>query len=305
MLAQQWGWLVVLSILWGGSFFFVGVAVQDVPTLTLVLCRVGLAALVLLAVVWFRKQPLPGSMWQWMPFVVMALLNNIFPFSLMVLGQSEIASGLASVLNATTPLWAVMLAHVFTADEKLSVGRVAGVVLGVVGVSILIGPAVFNGETASVFGMVCVLGGAMSYGFAGVWGRRLRTTPPLVSATCQLICSSLLLLPVALSIDQPWNLPVPSATVLLALAGLAVFSTAVAYLVFYHILTVSGSTNVMLVTLLIPVSSILLGAAFLNEVLLPQHFAGAGIIAAALILFDGRLPAFLVRSIRSWRHQAG
>jgi drug/metabolite transporter (DMT)-like permease len=291
----QWGWLIVLSVLWGGSFFFVGVAVDTVPTLTLVFVRVALAACVLVLVVAMTGKGLPRTFGAWMPFAVMALLNNIIPFNLIALGQSEIASGLASVLNATTPLWGVIIAHLFTTDEKMTGTRLGGVVLGLVGVGILMGPAVLEGRTSTVFGMLCVTCGAISYGFSGLWGRRLRETPALVTATAQLICSSIMLLPVALVIDQPWQLAMPGPPVLAALVGLAVLSTALAYIVFFHILSVSGGTNVMLVTLLIPVSSIFLGVLFLDEVLKPQHIIGALTIAAALIVFDGRAVAALRR----------
>ena len=293
MPASQWGWLLILSVLWGGSFFFVGVAVHAVPTLTLVFFRVALAAVVLLLVIGAMGKSLPRSMAAWMPFAVMALLNNIFPFSLITLGQSEIASGLASVLNATTPLWGVVLAHMLTDDEKMTGTRLGGVLLGLAGVAVLMGPAILEGRSSTVFGMVCVTAGAISYGFAGLWGRRLRETPPLVTATCQLLCSSLFLLPLVVAVDQPWQIAMPGLPVILAMTGLAVLSTALAYILFFHILSVSGGTNVMLVTLLIPISSIFLGVLFLNENLRPEHIAGALIIAAALIVFDGRLVAKL------------
>lgn len=294
MSASQWGWLIVLSVLWGGSFFFVGVAVHAVPTLTLVFVRVALAACTLLVVLGLSgKSALPRSVSAWAPFAVMAILNNIVPFSLIALGQSEIASGLASILNATTPLWGVVFAHVLTADDKMTAHRAAGVVLGLVGVGILMGPAALAGQASTVFGMACVIGDAISYGLSGVWGRRLRQTPPLVTATAQLVSSSTILVPIVLIVDKPWQLPLPSTHVLAALAGLAVLATALAYVVFFHILNVSGGTNVMLVTLLIPVSSNTLGIVFLGEMLKMQHIVGALIIAAALIVFDGRALAML------------
>ena len=293
MSATQWLWLIVLSILWGGSFFFVGVAVNEVPTLTLVLARVGLAALVLLPILAIVGLRLPHGWTAWQPFVGMAILNNILPFSLIALGQSQIASGLASVLNATTPLWSVVLARLLIGDEKLTSARVGGLVLGVVGVAILMWPALRDTALGSLFGMACVLGGALSYGFAGVWGRRLRSTPPLVSAASQLIASTIMLAPAVAIVDAPWTLSQPSAGTLAALVGLAILSTAVAYIVFFHILSVSGPTNAMLVTLLIPISSIALGALFLGERLLPEHIAGAALVAVALVVFDGRAIGWL------------
>ncbi|MGI9425433.1 MAG: DMT family transporter [Hyphomicrobiaceae bacterium] len=297
MSLSQWLYLILLSVLWGGSFFFVGVAVHDVPMLTLVFFRVGLAAAFLWPIVAIFRHRAPTTLRAWSPFVIMAVLNNIIPFSLITLGQRDIASGLASVLNATTPLWTVLIAHAFTHDEKLTANKLAGVILGVVGVAWLMGPEAVAGQSSSVIGMLCVIAATISYGFAGLWGRRLRETPPLVTAACQLTASALLLAPVMLIVDQTWTLPWPPAHVAWSVVGLAVLSTALAYIVFFHVLAISGPTNVMLVTLLIPVSAILLGTLILNETLLPQHLAGAGIIASALLIFDGRLVGWLRRRL--------
>lgn len=293
MSLAQWLFLVLLSVLWGGSFFFVGVAVHELPTLTIVLARVTLAALVLLPLVFYLRLALPSTATGWWPFVVMAILNNIIPFSMITLGQSQIASGLASVLNATTPLWTVLIVHVFTRDEKLTTNRLAGVVCGIAGVAILMGPEALSGEVASMLGMLAVLAGTVSYGFAGLWGRRLRETPPLVSAACQLTASAMLLAPVAIIVDKSWALPMPSPHVAAAVVGLAVLSTALAYIVFFHILRVSGATNVMLVTLLIPFSAVLLGVVVLSETLVLRHYLGGLTILSALMVFDGRLTAWL------------
>jgi drug/metabolite transporter (DMT)-like permease len=293
MSLAQWLFLVLLSVLWGGSFFFVGVAVHELPTLTIVLARVTLAALVLLPLVFYLRLALPSTVTGWWPFVVMAILNNIIPFSMITLGQSQIASGLASVLNATTPLWTVLIVHVFTRDEKLTTNRLAGVVCGIAGVAILMGPEALFGEVASMLGMSAVLVGTVSYGFAGLWGRRLREAPPLVSAACQLAASAMLLAPVAIIVDRSWALPMPSPHVAAAVVGLAVLSTALAYIVFFHILRVSGATNVMLVTLLIPFSAVLLGVVVLSETLVLRHYLGGLTILSALTVFDGRLTAWL------------
>lgn len=293
MSISQWLLLILLSVLWGGSFFFVGVVVHEIPPLTLVLLRVGLAALTLWPVALVLRLPLPGSLAAWRPFAGMAVLNNIIPFSLITIGQSEIASGLASIINATTPLWAVLIAHLLTADEKLTPGRAIGVALGVAGVAILMGPAIIIGQPSSLIGMACVLAATISYGFSGLWGRRLRNTAPIVSATCQLTASTVMLLPAVLLFEGEWQAASLSSNAMMAVAGLAVLSTALAYIVFFHILSVSGPTNVMLVTLLIPVSAVVLGFVFLDERLLAQHIAGAGVIGSALIIFDGRLGAWL------------
>ena len=292
MSTRQWLWLVFLSLLWGGSFFAVAIAVKEVPPLTLVLLRVFLAAAFLWAVLAVRGQAMAWTTSAWLAFLGMALFNNVIPFTAIVTGQQTIASGLASVLNATTPIWSIVLLHIFT-DDKLTISKVIGVVLGALGVATLIGPDALGGLSPDLVGMALIILATFSYGCSAVWGRRLRSVPPLLSATGQLTCSSLLMLPLALAVEQPWTLAMPSAGSLVAVVSLAIVSTAIAYLVFFHIIAVSGPANVMLVTLLIPVSAIALGTLFLDEVLLARHFAGALVIGAGLVVIDGRLGRWL------------
>jgi drug/metabolite transporter (DMT)-like permease len=284
---RDWALLVLLSILWGGSFFFTGVAVRELPPLTIVLARVAIAAILLLPVLWAHGARLPANPAGWMPFLVMGLLNNVIPFSLIVSGQTQIASGIASVLNATTPLFTVLVMAA-SGDEPLAVRRVVGVLAGLAGVIILRGHGLefTGGET---LGMLLCLGGALSYGFSGLWGRRkLADVPPLTSATCQLICSSVVMLALAGVIERPWLLPAPSLLTWLALLGTAALSTALAYVVFFQILVRSGASNVMLVTLLIPVTAILLGHFLLGEPLETREVIGAIVIGCALLIVDGR-----------------
>ena len=289
MSLSQWTFLTLLSVLWGGSFFFVGFAVQDVPPLTLVFLRVFLAAIALALATLAMRQYLPRSLHAWYLFAGMALLNNVIPFTLIAFGQREVASALASILNATTPLWTVVIAHAFTGDEKLTTNRLVGVLFGLIGVAVLVGPEAAIQNTTSLVAMMLIIGATISYGFAGLWGRQLRGTSPLVSATGQLICSSAILLPLAAIVDQPWLLPRPDTTTIYAIAALALLSTALAYIVFFHVLAVSGPTNVMLVTLLIPISATFLGITLLAETLTYGHIAGALIIAGSLLIFDGRV----------------
>jgi drug/metabolite transporter (DMT)-like permease len=280
--------LVLLSVLWGGSFFFAGVAVKELPPLTIVLARVAFAAALLTPLMWARGNGFPSGVDGWRPFLVMALLNNVIPFSLIVIGQTMIASGLASVLNATTPLFTVLVMAAF-GEEALNLRRIAGAMLGLVGVIILRGPQLEPSQTQTI-GILACLGAALSYGFAGLWGRRnLSGIAPLTSATCQLICSSAVMLVLAALIDWPRGLHMPGAATWWSLLGFAALSTALAYIVFFQILVRSGATNVMLVTLLIPVTAILLGHLVLGEALNADEIAGALVIGSALIVMDGRL----------------
>ena len=299
----EWAMLLTLSVLWGGSFFFNGVAVRELPTFTIVVCRVALAAVILLAVMRIMGQRMPWDKRIWAAFLVMGLLNNAVPFSLIVWGQMHIASGVASILNATTPLFTVLVAHVFTSDEKMSAGRLFGVVVGLVGVTLMIGGDKLDTLGLDITAQLAVLGAAGSYAFAGVFGRRFQRMgiTPMATATGQVTASSLILLPLMLFIDRPWTLPAPSMEALAALVGVAALSTALAYILYFRILATAGATNLLLVTFLVPVSAVLLGVLVLHEVLLPAHLFGMAMISLGLAAIDGR-PLRLARrgfSLRS------
>jgi drug/metabolite transporter (DMT)-like permease len=298
MPARIWGLLLALSVLWGGSFFFVAVAVRDLPPLTIVAARVGIAALVLLPVLRLAGLRLPRGRGLWLAFFGMGLLNNAIPFSLIVWAQGEIPSGLASILNATTPISTAIVAHAFTADEKLTANRLLGVLLGLAGVVLLLGPdLLLNGLRGNIVAEAAVLLATVSYACAGVFGRRFRRLgiPPLATASGQLIASTCLLAPLALAVERPWHLPLPPLPVLGAVAALALLSTALAYVIFFRVMAAAGS-NVNLVTLLVPVSAILLGVLVLGESLGLRQIAGMAVIALGLLAIDGRLLRLLARS---------
>jgi drug/metabolite transporter (DMT)-like permease len=290
--ARDWSLLAVLSVLWGGSFFFNGVVLKELPPLTVVLLRVALAAMILLPVMWVYRIRLPQGLSGWKPFFAIALLNNILPFSLIVMGQTYIPSGLASILNATTPLFTVVV-MVAAGDEKLYARRVAGVVTGLIGVIILHGQEL-GFQTGEGIGILLCLAAAFSYGLSALYARRkLSASPPLATATFQLLASSLMMAVIAAVFERPWQLAMPGATTWLAMFGLSAFSTALAYIVFFQVLRRSGSTNVMLVTLLIPVTAILLGYLVLDESISLREIIGALVIGSALLLIDGRVLKFV------------
>jgi drug/metabolite transporter (DMT)-like permease len=285
---RDWALLGVLSVLWGGSFFFNGVALRELPPLTLVFLRVALAAMVLLPLLLSYRIALPATSAAWRPYFTIALLNNVLPFSLIVTGQTYIPSGLASILNATTPLFTVVVMAA-AGDEKLLMRRVLGVLTGLVGVIILRGQDLGLG-TGEGAGILLCLAAAISYGLAALFARRkLSDSPPLATATFQLLASSLMMAVIAAAVERPWQRPMPGVTTWLAMAGLAALSTALAYIVFFQILRRSGSSNVMLVTLLIPVTALLLGYLVLGEQISPREIIGALVIGGALLLIDGRV----------------
>lgn len=300
--STEWALLGLLSVLWGGSFFFAKIAVAELPPLTLVFGRVGLAALALHPIVVLTGRRVPGTAQAWGAFAIMGLLNNLVPFGLIFWGQTHIGSGVASILNATTPLFTVVVAHLLTCDEKATGGRLLGVLFGMAGVAAMIGPDAVRSLGGGVWGEIAVLGAALSYAFAAVWGRQFRRLglDPLVSACGQLSASALMALPLALLLDAPWTLQPPHAGTWAALAALALVSTALAYVIFFRILAAAGATGITLVTFLIPISAILLGSVFLGERLEVRHLAGMALIGLGLAAIDGR-PWSMVRSCKARR----
>ncbi len=298
----EWALLLLLSLLWGGSYFFAKVAVGELPPLTVVLMRVAIASAALVVVLHALGHRLPSSRTKWRDLAIMGLLNNVLPFSLFIWGLTEVASGLAAILNATTPLFTVLVANVFTDDEKMNAGKLAGVVLGLAGVAALIGFEALQGLGLAVLAQIACLAAAVLYAVSGVWARRFRGDPPIVTAGAQLLTSTVMMLPIVLLADRPWELAMPSAAALGAVVGLALVSTALAYVIFFRILATAGATNLLLVTFLIPVTALLLGAVFLDERVGANAFLGMAMIGLGLAAIDGR-PARLIAS--RFRARAG
>lgn len=284
----EWVLIAILSVLWGGSFLFVELALMALGPFTVVAVRVSLAALTLL--VWLRIAglTLPREPRAWLAFFVMGLLNNALPFSLITWGQGHIDAGLAAILNATTPFFTVLVAHALTSDERLSARKGFGIAIGFAGVVAMIGPEALGGLSGSILGQIAVVAASLSYAFAGVFGRRFAAMPSAVAA-CGMLCgSSLVMIPTALALEGvPTALP--PAGVLAALAALAVVSTAAGYLIYFRVLARAGATNLLLVTFLIPPSAVLMGWAVLDERLSGGQALGMAAILLGLAVLDGRL----------------
>lgn len=289
MTVRDWSMLALLSLLWGGSFFFARVAVAEIPPLTLVLFRVTIAAAALhlyLAIAGpsFRLAlPMAGS------FFVLAFFNNVVPFTLMFAGQTELGAGAASILNATTPFWTMILANVTTDDDKLSMRKVVGVVLGIAGTAVMIGPGVLADMGAPAWAKFALLGTALSYAGAAIFARRFRALPPQVIATGQLTASTIIMIPIVLFWHGTQDMFVASAGVWGAVLGLAILATSFGYILYFALIRSAGATNTSLVTLLVPVSAIMLGVTFLGERLETFEFLGMFLIAGGLLVIDGRL----------------
>jgi drug/metabolite transporter (DMT)-like permease len=295
---SDWGLLLALAVIWGGAFVFISVAVREVPPITYVWLRLGVATAAMWLFLWWRGTgaKLPPAVWGSM--LGLSLLNNVIPFLLFGWGQTQIASGLASILNATTPIWGVVVAHFLTSDEKMTPWRLAGVVIGFGGVAVMIGPDLLAAIGSDTLAQLACVTASLCYALAGVWARRFKGMglSPATVTTGQLTVGTIVMLPLVLLIDQPWLRPLPSMQALAAIVALAIVCTSFAYILFFRLIDSAGATNALLVTLLVPPVAILLGWLLLGEAIAPPDFAGLALIAVGLAAIDGRLLTFLQRS---------
>jgi drug/metabolite transporter (DMT)-like permease len=296
---SDWGTLIVLALIWGAAFLFIGVAVRHVPPLTYVWLRLAIAAAAMWAFLRWKgaRLDLPRSAWG--SILLLALLNNALPFSLFGWGQTHIASGLAAILNATTPIWGVVVAHLFTGDERMTPRKLVGVLLGFGGVALMIGPSLLSNLGSSALAQLACVIASLSYALAAVWARRFRKQglSPLTVTTGQLSAGAVLMLPLMLVVDRPWTIAMPPVTAWASIVALAVVCSAFGYVLYFRLIDRAGATNALLVTLLVPPVAILLGTLFLAEVLAPQDFAGLTLIALGLAAIDGRLLNLLRRRL--------
>ncbi len=298
---RDWAILGALALIWGGAFFFIGVAVRHVPPFTYVFARLTMAALAMWAFIWWRGQPLGLPRAAWSAIVLLALLNNALPFVLFGWAQTHIASGLASILNATTPIWGVIVAHLFTADEKIVPRKAMGVLIGFGGVAVMIGPSLFHTLGGGALAELACVIASLCYALAGVWARRFRKmgVSPISVTTSQLTVAALMMLPVSLIGDRPWTMPFPPVEAIAAIAALAVVCTAFGYVLYFKLIDSSGATNALLVTLLVPPTAILLGVAFLGETITLLDLAGLAMIGIGLAAIDGQLLKIFAAKPRS------
>ena len=286
--ARAWAELLLLSLLWGGSFLSIRVALDEIGPLTVVLHRVGWAALALWLVVAAMRLPLPRGARVWGAFLVMGLLNNVVPFGLMAWGQLHISTGLTSILNASTAIWGVVVAALVFADERLTARRAIGVALGFSGVVTAIGWRAAADLDATSLAQLAVLAGALSYALAGAWARsRLAGLAPQIAAAGMLTASTLVAIPMAWIAEGPPSLALEPVT-WAAIAYYSLAATGLAYLLYYRVLASAGSGNLLLCTLLIAPVAIVLGAVVLGEELRPMAYVGFALLAVGLLAIDGR-----------------
>ena len=284
--AAEWALLVLHSMLWGSAFFFVDVAKADLPVFTINALRLVPAVVILLAVVTLKGLSLRPLLPNWRAFLLLAVFNNALPFILIIHAQATVTGGLAAVFIATTPMFSLIIASLITGDERITANKVAGIGLGVCGVAVLTGGSISDGGLLAKLALVMA---ALCYALAGAFTRTLRGSPPMVIATGQMLTSLLISAPLALSIDQPWTLAAPNPAAIAAVLASGVFGSALAAICYFTLIGRAGATNALLVTLLIPLTPITLGAAVLGQRLAANELTGALVIAASLLLIDGRV----------------
>jgi drug/metabolite transporter (DMT)-like permease len=295
----EWGLIALQSMLWGSSYFFIAVAQPELPALTIAALRTVPACTALLLIVLSLGYRLPATLVEWRLFIAFSAFNTVLPFLLIVWGQARATGGMAAILNATAPLFGIFLAHLLTHDEKLSWNKVAGILVGIAGVGVLVGYDVVAGASADLMARLALIAAPFCYVCANIYARRrLGRYPPFVIAVMQMVGAMFVAIPLAVAIDQPWTLPAPSLEVLGAIVGMGVLGSALASLCHFTVLQRAGATNASLVTLIMPLTPILLGGIFLGERLSATDIAGALIIAAALIIIDGRAGGVLRRPSR-------
>lgn len=288
--AAEWGLLLVLAVIWGSSFLFFKVLVEVLPPMSVALGRVGISALVLNVWLLLRRDAMPASPRLWLSFLVLGALNNALPFSLIALGETRIPIGLASILNATTPLFTILVAHVWTVNEKLTAAKLFGVFAGLAGAVVIVGPTALSGlGHGNLLGEAACLLASVSYGFGVIYGKRFKGLPAIKVATGQITGATIVLVPLVLLFDRPWTLPMPGVTVWGAMLCIALLCTVVAYILYFRILAVSGATNVQLVTFLVPGTALLLGWLLLGEAITIRELGGMALIGLGLAAIDGRL----------------
>lgn len=278
----------MLSLIWGGSFLFGRIAVLEVMPLTVVFFRVAIAAATLWIYLLLSARKPVFEIGFLKDCLILGLLNNVIPFSFILFGQTEIGAGLAAIVNAMTPIWTLIFANWLTQDEKLNTQKILGILIGFCGVGLMMSNDIWQGLQASALAQASILVATISYAFASIFAKRFKNVDPAHTATGQLTASTFLILPIMLAIENPNTILDASASAIFSILMLAIFCTAIAYILFFKILASAGAVKVSLVTFLVPVSAIILGILFLDEHLNIYQISGMTLIALGLALVDGK-----------------
>jgi drug/metabolite transporter (DMT)-like permease len=288
--APEWGLIALQSMLWGSAFFWIAFARQDLPPITITALRLIPAVAILLLVLAWKRLRLPADLRTWGHLIGFAAFNNVIPFILIIYAQREVTTGMSAVFNATAPLFTLLLAQYLLVGEAMSWRKVIGIITGVSGVGLIAGPALTGASNVSASSYVMLLAAPLCYAIATIYARHfLIHIQPFVLATAQMIASLVFAAPLALAVEHPWTLAMPRPSAIGAILAMGIFGSALASLCHFTVLRRAGATNAMLVTLLLPVTPLILGSAFLGEIMSDRDMIGAAVIALALLIIDGRL----------------
>ena len=289
MTKQAWGLLMALSAMWGASFLFIEMALLSMGPITLVFFRVLIGAATLGLVLIVTKRAVPTHLSFWRDSFVMGFLNNAIPFTFIAYGQVSITGGMASIINANTAFFGVIAAAIFLANERLTKARISGVLIGVSGVVIVMGPAELLSLDLTSLGQLAVIIATLSYALASVWGRlHLQGYDSIVTAFAMTFCASIMLAIVMLLTDGMPSFALTTQLWVVAI-GLGVIGTALAYMVYFKLLAIAGASNLMLVTIIVPIFAVSLDAAILSQWVSISDILGFIVIALGLAVMDGRL----------------
>ncbi len=297
---KAWFLLLFLSFLWGGSFYFIGEGVKFVPPITLVWYRILFAGIVLYLLLVWQKQYMPSQFDFWFRVAIMAILNNIIPFTLIAWGQQTISGGLASILNSNTAFAAVFFSAIFISSERLDIRRIVGTIIGIIGVVFVIGLESLEEITLTSISQLAVLFASISYALGSVWGKtRLSSYKPMHIACGTLLVGSVIATPIVFLLDGMPDLVVFKGKFVLLLIGLSIIGTAFAYVVYFRILELAGASSLMLVTIIVPVFAVSIDAIILSKWISAQTLGGFIIISLGLSLIDGRVWWFITKGLKA------
>ncbi|MBI2978640.1 MAG: EamA family transporter [Rhodospirillales bacterium] len=284
---RQFGWRFLLSLIWSSSFMTIKVGVGSIPPVTLAACRVVVAAVVLYGFVRVQGEVLPRGARFWTYCVLIGIIGNGLPFTLINWGEEHVDSSLAAILMSIMPLATVVLAHFFADGERMTRAKLAGVVIGFCGVIILVGPEALKGLGGDAWRQLAVAAGAFSYGVAMILARNMPPAPLIARSAAVMIVASVIMAPLALAIDVPWRLR-PDAAAIAAALYLGLFPTAFATIIFFHLVQTAGPSMVALVNYLIPVLGVGWGAVVLDEQVTAEAVAALVVILAGIAIAQVR-----------------
>lgn len=289
MTTKSWVYIAFLSLIWGSSFYFINVSLRGFTPLTLVFLRVSISSIALFA--WMRLMTsltLPKCLKSWVLYAAISVIATALPFALISWGQLHISSSMASMLNASVPIFTLIFAHFLTQDEKITLPKLIGVLIGFSGIYTLLSPSLQDGFTLQGWGQISVIGASICYALAAIWSKKLAYNPPLVNSTCTLICAAFIMLPFMFVFEDPFSLS-PGMSSIVAIITLAVFGSGIAYILLYKVIAMTGAVSLSMVTYLIPITASIIGVLALNETIAPTSLMGIGVIFIGLIFVDGRI----------------